>query len=76
MIWQDWVFAVGQLIFVIALVPTVRDGPHPKPLTCWLTGITLVAFALCFATLALYWACGMTFIAASLWLWMATEQMV
>lgn len=73
--WQDYVFALGQLIFVVALLPALAsDTQKPPRATCWMTGVTLVVFALCFGTLGLWWAFSTTFTAAVMWLALALQQ--
>lgn len=51
--WQDVVIAIGNWIFVIALIPTVRAKEKPALSTSILTGAVLAVFSFTFSTLSL-----------------------
>lgn len=53
MLWQDWVFAIGSLIFAAALIPSVRGQDKPALSTSLTTGSVLIIFALTYLTLSL-----------------------
>lgn len=53
MLWQDWVFSVGQIIFVIALIPTIKGKDKPALSTSFITGAILLAFAFSYMALSL-----------------------
>ena len=74
MIWQDWVFGIGTIIFSIALVPSVLGKEKPAISTSLSTGITLMFFAFAQATLALWFACGASVLASVLWLTLAVQK--
>lgn len=51
--WQDWVIAVGQLLFLIALFPSILSTNKPSWVTSGSTGLILTVFAATFWTLDL-----------------------
>lgn len=52
--WQDYVFAIGNWVFVIAMIPTIRN-PHKPPLSASVTtAVTIFVFAITFWTLGMY----------------------
>lgn len=53
--WQDWVIAIGQLLFFIALLPSVFSPQKPHWASSLMTGTVLFAFAFTFYTLDLAW---------------------
>ncbi len=74
MIWQDYVFVVGNLVFIAALIPSIVGKDKPAIATSILTSITLYTFAFSFATLSLWGSAVLTFIVASLWLTLAFQK--
>jgi hypothetical protein len=72
---QDLIFTVGSLIFVVALVPSLRS-PHNKPAlsTSVVTGIVLAVFALTYATLALWFSTIATALTSVMWLTLAFQK--
>lgn len=56
--WQDLVLTIGSLIFVIALIPSVKGRDKPTFWTSALTGSVLVTFVIVYATLDLWFAAG------------------
>ncbi len=67
MLWQDLVLMVGNFVIVIALIPTVLGKHKPEPLTSFLDGVVLTAFAIVFFSLGLY--CGAIAVSISGLLW-------
>jgi hypothetical protein len=51
--WQDWVFSVGQLVFLVALLPCIIGDNKPEWSTSLITAITLSFFAYTYTTLRL-----------------------
>lgn len=74
--WQDWVFVVGQILFFIALIPSIISPQKPPLSSCLLTTVVLVAFAPANWTLDLYLATGMTVLTASAWGVLSMQQYV
>lgn len=71
--WQDTIFSIGNLIFIIALFPSIFSKNKPALLTCLLTGITLIAFAITFYTLELWFTVITVSCASTLWLILAAQ---
>jgi hypothetical protein len=44
MIWQDVVMTVGQFLFFVALIPTIKADEKPKTSTCAMTAAVLTAY--------------------------------
>lgn len=54
MSWQDVVFTIGQVIFVFALIPSIKGKDKPALLTSVITVLILSTFAISYATLSLW----------------------
>ncbi len=52
--WQDFVFSIGSWIFVISLIPTIRESQKPALATSLVTAIVLVFFAISYLSLGLW----------------------
>ena len=65
--WQDLILMVGNFIIALALIPTVLSKHKPEPLTSFLDGLVLTAFAIVFFSLGLY--CGAIAVSVSALLW-------
>lgn len=74
MIWQDWAFGIGTIIFSVALIPSILGKEKPALSTSLPTGITLMFFAFTQASLSLWLACVASVIAGSLWLTLAVQK--
>lgn len=74
MIWQDWVFGVGAIVFAAALVPTIAGKDKPSLATSIPTGIILVVYAFTQASLSLWFAAVMSVVAAALWFTLAIQR--
>ncbi len=64
---NDLVFAIGQAVLVVSLIPTLRASEKPAPSTSLIGAAVLTAFAIDQATLGLYYAMVTTGITAVLW---------
>ncbi|HEX5744574.1 MAG TPA: hypothetical protein VFX84_03965 [Candidatus Saccharimonadales bacterium] len=56
MVWQDYVIAVAQIGFVIALIPTLRSKNKPPVATSFMTVVLLTVISFCMLTLHLYFS--------------------
>lgn len=66
--WQDYVMSVGQVLFIIALLPTIFDRNNKPPLsTSALTSSILFTFAFCFYTLGAKYSCVTSLGVAIVW---------
>lgn len=72
--WQDYVIAVGSIIFVIALIPSVLGKHKPALSTSLLTGTVLLVFAMTYLTLSLWFAAITTTLTATLWYVLAVQK--
>ena len=72
--WQDIIFAIGQWIFVIALLPSVFGHDKPALSSCLVTGTVLGIFGFAYFSLGLV-ASGISACAVSgTWLILAWQQ--
>jgi len=53
--WQDTVISIGQVIFLLALLPSIFSKNKPAWGTSFLTALILSIFAFTFWTLSLKW---------------------
>jgi len=74
MIWQDWLFMAGNIIFIAALVPAVLSKEKPPIKTSLMTGATVAAFCVGFATLGLWFSAVAQAIVSALWLSLAAQK--
>lgn len=54
MSWQDIVLSIGQVIFIISLLPSILSKDKPAFVTSLVTAIVLFIFALIDLTISLY----------------------
>lgn len=73
--WQDIVLTIGQIIFIIALIPAITHKHKPHFLTGILNAIVLVTFAIVYVTLSLWFAAITTGIVAVLWFVLALQSL-
>lgn len=52
--WQDLIFTIGQLIFIVSLLPSILSKDKPAFATSIITATVLYIFALVDITLSLY----------------------
>lgn len=58
MLWQDFIFTIGQFIFVLALIPSIKGKDKPAFITSLITTLILFSFAATYFTLGL-WGSGL-----------------
>lgn len=73
-VWQDWVLMLCQIVFILALIPTLRGSSKPEIGTSLTTGATLWVIAVTLATLRLWNGATFTFIAGLLWFVLAEQR--
>ncbi len=71
--WQDVVFSIGEIVFLISLFPSLLSDQKPAALTSLATGLTLCAFLPVHASYKLWMAFGLTFVTAILWFILAAQ---
>ncbi|MEK7451113.1 MAG: hypothetical protein AAB662_04215 [Patescibacteria group bacterium] len=74
MVWQDIVLTFGQILFIIALFPSVIGKSKPALSTSLLTGFVLAVFSLIYITLHLWFAATTTSIASLTWFILAYQK--
>lgn len=73
--WQDWVLATLQWIFVLALIPALFDATQkPALLTSITTGTCIYIMAATYATLGLWTAVVSSLTLGSAWLILAYQR--
>lgn len=76
MIWQDWIFTIGQFIFVIALIPTIRGKDKPAFITSLITTIILYSFSFTYITLKLWGSAIFASLNATAWAILAIQKYI
>lgn len=71
--WQDYGLGVAQVLFIVALVPSILSGDKPAAATSWPTAAGLAFTAFIFATLGLWLALTISALSACLWLTLAIQ---
>lgn len=74
MAWQDVILTVGNLIFAVSLIPSIRSKDKPHVLTSFMTGAVLVVFSITYMTLNLYFAMAVLLGTASMWFFLAWQK--
>ena len=72
--WQDWVFSAGQIVFFLALLPSVLSQDKPHLYSSVLTGGILSLFTITFWTLDLFWSSITSGIVAATWFTLAYQK--
>lgn len=74
MVWQDWILSVGQIFFIVALIPSVVSNHKPAFSTSVMTGTILAVFGLTYATLELALSSIVALTVAALWYVLAYQK--
>lgn len=67
MVWQDYVIAIAQIGFVVALIPTLFSKDKPPVFTSFMTVVLLAIIIFCMFTLHLYFSAATAFAIMSTW---------
>lgn len=73
--WQDWVFAVGEVVFLIGLLPTVFADEKPAPLTSFPTAAMLYAFVVVQYSYRNWMTLVLSLVTASLWVVLGVQAL-
>ncbi len=65
--WQDWVLAIGQIFFFLALLPSVFSNDKPSKYSSAPTALVLFLFSYTFYTLDLAWGASTSFLVGVIW---------
>ncbi len=72
--WQDYLFLVGGVVFIVSLLPSLFSKDKPN----WLTSVTTSFFLFCYVvayfTLCLKFAAVTTLVTAGIWLVMFVQK--
>ncbi len=74
MSWQDLVLSVGQILFVIALIPTVAGKDKPALQTSVLTSAVSFSFMVVYVSLSVPFASLTAGLNGSMWLVLAVQK--
>ena len=72
--WQDLVFTIGQLVFLVALIPALLSPDKPPAISSFLMGTVLLVFAIAFASLTLWFAAVTVALVGGLWYVLAGQK--
>lgn len=72
--WQDYIIAIGALVFNLALIPSIRSAQKPAILTSAPTAVVLYVFAGTFVSLHLWYSAAMQLVGGSLWAVLAIQR--
>jgi len=70
MLWQDFIFPAGSVIFWISLYHAIRKRDAPPVWTSGPTALVLYVFAVTYATLDLWLSATFSVVTALLWTWL------
>lgn len=72
--WQDIIIAVGQWVFFVALIPSIRRKEKPAFLTSLASGAMLLIYVATFATLSLWMSALSSLLGACGWFTLAWQR--
>jgi hypothetical protein len=71
--WQDGVFSIGQLVFLMGLMPSVLGSDKPAAFTSITTAVMLCAFLVVYASYRLWATFIFTAVTISVWFLLAAQ---
>jgi uncharacterized membrane protein len=74
LMWQDYIFTIGSLFFIVGLIPALRSVDKPPVKTSLITGFWLAVFALTYISLGLYLSMVVTAITSFCWFTLAWQK--
>lgn len=72
--WQDWVITIGQIIFIVSLIPTLKGKDKPPVSTSVPTGIVLLIFGVAQYSLGLVASTFTSVILGTLWIVVGAQK--
>lgn len=72
--WQDYVFTFGQIVFIVALIPSVVGKNKPALITSLTTGAVIALFSFTYATLTFWYSMTTTGLLALVWLYLGFQK--
>lgn len=73
--WQDWVLTLGQVIFIIALIPTILNKQKPALLTSITSAVVLIFIAAVYISFTLWFAALTTILTSIMWFVLALQSL-
>lgn len=73
--WQDTVIAICQLLFIVAMWPTIKGKDKPALSTCIMNTVLVAVIAFCLGTLHLWFSLITATSTALLWLTLVIQKM-
>jgi len=74
--WQDWVFAIGSVGFIVSLIPVFLTKSYPTSVTSIATSAILATFAWTQHSLNLDYAAATSAVLSFTWLMIAARRQV
>ena len=74
MTWQDWVFSLGQLVLLIALLPSIFSKDKPAIATSLIYGTVAAVFIFTYASLGLWTSSMAAILITSGWLTLVVQK--
>lgn len=74
--WEDWVITIGQVIFIIAIIPAIRGKDKPPVFTSVITGVVLLTFAAAQYSLGLISSVFTSIILGSSWIFLGYQKFI
>ena len=74
--WQDAVFALGEIVFMIGLIPSLISEDKPSAITSVMTGVMLCGFLTVHASYKLWIAFTLCAVTAGLWFVLAGQVLL
>lgn len=74
--WQDLVFFIGEIVFLVGLLPSVIADNPPSPWTSFPTAFMLFCFMVVHASFKLWFTFSLTWITAALWVILGIQAVV
>lgn len=71
--WQDATFALGEIVFMISLLPSVLENTPPSPWTSFPTSFMLCCFLAVHVSFRLWVTACLTLVTIGLWVALGVE---
>ena len=74
MSWQDLVYGIGNVLFVIALIPSLKSDDKPNIKTSIMNSVVLVSFIIAGISLELYFTALVTTLLTISWAYLGYQK--
>lgn len=72
--WQEIVLTVGQIVFILALLPSILSKDKPEIWTCIMTGLVALSISVTYVTLNIPFAAVSAFLNFVAWSILAIQK--